>query len=61
MWAVGPIVDTETGEILVEAGAQIGDAVSEIQASSLDAVEVVDQGDRPADSEYAVRRRLRKP
>ena len=24
MWSVGPIVDTETGEILVEAGAQIG-------------------------------------
>ena len=41
MWSVGPIVDTETGEILVEAGAQIGDAIGQIQASSLDAVEVI--------------------
>ena len=41
MWAVGPIVDTETGEILVDAGAQLGDAVAAIQASELDAVEVV--------------------
>ena len=31
MWAVGPIVDTETGEILVEAGAQLGDSVGLIQ------------------------------
>ncbi|NLW82903.1 MAG: DNA-directed RNA polymerase subunit beta [Phycisphaerae bacterium] len=41
MWSVGPIVDTETGEILVEAGTQIGDAMTAIQASSLDAVEVI--------------------
>jgi DNA-directed RNA polymerase subunit beta len=41
MWAVGPIVDTESGEILVEAGAQLGDAVSKIQASGLDSVEVI--------------------
>ncbi len=41
MWSVGQIVDTETGEILVEAGAQIGDAITAIQASSLDSVEVV--------------------
>ncbi len=41
MWAVGPIVDTETGEVLVEAGAQLGDAVAAIQASELDTVEVV--------------------
>jgi DNA-directed RNA polymerase subunit beta len=31
MWAVGPVVDTETGEVLVEAGAQLGDSVSLIQ------------------------------
>jgi DNA-directed RNA polymerase subunit beta len=41
MWSVGPVVDTETGEILVEAGAQLGDAVASIQASELDTVEVV--------------------
>jgi DNA-directed RNA polymerase subunit beta len=41
MWSVGQIVDTETGEILVEAGAQIGDGITAIQASSLDSVEVI--------------------
>ena len=41
MWAVGPIVDTESGEILVEAGTQLGDAVASIQASELGSVEVV--------------------
>ncbi|MHC4551256.1 MAG: DNA-directed RNA polymerase subunit beta [Planctomycetota bacterium] len=41
MWTVGPVVDTESGEILVEAGAQLGDAVAAIQASELDAIEVI--------------------
>ncbi|MHC5082322.1 MAG: DNA-directed RNA polymerase subunit beta [Planctomycetota bacterium] len=41
MWSVGPIVDTETGEILVEAGVQLGDAVASIQASELDSIEVI--------------------
>jgi len=41
MWSVGPIVDTETGEILVDAGTQIGDAAASIQASELDSVEVI--------------------
>ena len=41
MWAVGPIVDTESGEILVEAGTQIGDRVPEIQGSGIDKVEVI--------------------
>jgi DNA-directed RNA polymerase subunit beta len=41
MWSVGQIVDTETGEILVEAAAQLGDAVAAIQARELDSVEVV--------------------
>jgi DNA-directed RNA polymerase subunit beta len=41
MWAVAPIVDTETGEVIVEAGAQIGDAITAIQSSSLDTVEVI--------------------
>ena len=34
MWAVGPIVDTETGEVIVKAGTQIGDRVSLIQQSA---------------------------
>jgi DNA-directed RNA polymerase subunit beta len=34
MWAVGPIVDKETGEIIVKAGRQIGDKVSLIQQST---------------------------
>ena len=41
MWAVGPVVDTDTGEVLAEAGTQFGDSVSLIQSSSLDSVEVV--------------------
>jgi DNA-directed RNA polymerase subunit beta len=35
MWAVGPVVDTETGEVLVEAGAQLGDSVSLIQNTAI--------------------------
>jgi DNA-directed RNA polymerase subunit beta len=41
MWAVGPIVDTETGEILAEAGTQLGDSIAAIQASDLGSVEVI--------------------
>ena len=41
MWTVGPIVDTKTGEILVEAGCQLGDSVVAIQSSDIDSVEVV--------------------
>jgi len=33
MWAVEPIVDKESGEIIVEAGAQISDKLSLIQAA----------------------------
>ena len=33
MWAVGDIVDTETGEIIVKAGSQIGDKANLIQQS----------------------------
>jgi DNA-directed RNA polymerase subunit beta len=43
MWAVGPIVDSETGEIIVKAGAQIGDRVSLIQQSDIKKVEVIEQ------------------
>jgi len=43
MWAVGPIVNTETGEIIVEAAAQISDKVSIIQQSDIKKVEVIEQ------------------
>ena len=41
MWSVGPIVDTESGEIIVEAGVQIGDRTGAIQRSSIKKLEVV--------------------
>ncbi len=43
MWAVGPIVDTASGEIIVKAGAQIGDKVSLIQESKIKKVEVIEK------------------
>ncbi|KPK77420.1 MAG: DNA-directed RNA polymerase subunit beta [Phycisphaerae bacterium SM23_30] len=43
MWAVGPVVDKETGEVLVKAGCQIGEALVRIQQSSLKKVEVVEK------------------
>jgi DNA-directed RNA polymerase subunit beta len=42
MWAAGPIVDTSTGEILVDAGAQIGDKVAVIQQSDIKKIEVIE-------------------
>jgi len=42
MWAVGPIVDEKTGEVLVKAGRLIGDRVSVIQQAGIKKVEVVD-------------------
>ena len=42
MWAVGPIVDSESGEILVKAGGLIGDKVSVIQQSGIKKVEVIE-------------------
>jgi len=42
MWAVGPIVDTETGEIAVKAGTQISDRVSLIQQSAIKKIEVIE-------------------
>ena len=41
MWSVGPVVNTESGEIIVEAGTQIGDRVGLIQRSSVKKLEVV--------------------
>jgi len=43
MWSVGPIVDTETGEIVVKAGRQIGDRVSVVQQSNIKKLEVIEQ------------------
>jgi DNA-directed RNA polymerase subunit beta len=43
MWAVGQIVDRETGEIIVKAGSLIGDRVSLIQQSKIKRIEVIDQ------------------
>ena len=42
MWAVRDIVDTESGEIIVKAGAQISDKVSFIQQSEIKRIEVVE-------------------
>jgi DNA-directed RNA polymerase subunit beta len=42
MWVVRDIVDTESGEIIVKAGAQIGDKVSIIQQSEIKRIEVVE-------------------
>ena len=43
MWTVAPIVDTETGEIIVKAGAQISDKVSVIQQSAIKKIEVIEK------------------
>ncbi len=40
MWAVGTIIDTETGEELVKGGCQIGEKVEVIQQSTLRDVEI---------------------
>ena len=42
LWAAAPIVDTETGEVLVKAGAQLGDKVPVIQQGDLKKVEVIE-------------------
>src|SRR3984957_11656934 len=40
-YAVGPIIDAESGEELVKAGAQLGEAINKIQSSNLKTVSVV--------------------
>ncbi|MBN1456704.1 MAG: DNA-directed RNA polymerase subunit beta [Sedimentisphaerales bacterium] len=47
MWTVGPIVDMETGEIIVEAGCQLGDSVVQIQSSKIGSVEVITKATDP--------------
>ncbi len=66
MWTVGPIVDTETGEVLVKAGMQLGDSVVTIQNSSLgDAVASIQgatlaSGDSREDVETQVKDWMKK-
>jgi DNA-directed RNA polymerase subunit beta len=43
MWTVAPIVNTETGEIILKAGAQISDKVSLIQQSAIKKIEVIEK------------------
>src|SRR5208282_2903359 len=40
-YAVSPIIDAETGEELVKAGAQIGETLNKIQSSGMKSVDVV--------------------
>src|SRR5262245_22947794 len=40
-YSAAPIVDTESGEELVRAGAQLADAVGKIQASKLKSIDVI--------------------
>src|SRR4051812_35670657 len=40
-YAVGSIIDAETGEELVKPGAQIGESLTKVQASSLKSIECV--------------------
>ena len=47
MWAVGQIVDTETGEVTVKAGTQIGERLSLIQQSKIKKVEIIEQVSDP--------------
>jgi DNA-directed RNA polymerase subunit beta len=43
MYAVGDVVDPETGEVIVEAGRQIGEKWETIKNSTLKQIEVVDE------------------
>jgi DNA-directed RNA polymerase subunit beta len=43
MWVVAPVVDKETGEIIVKAGAQIGDKLSLIQQCDVKKLEVINE------------------
>src|SRR5918998_1105710 len=46
-YAVSAIIDSESGEELVKAGAELGEAVQKIQSSSLKSVEVVTKVNDP--------------
>ena len=42
-YAVGAVIDTETGEEIVKSAAQIGDAIAKIQASNIKKIEVIEK------------------
>ena len=46
-YAVGAIVDTETGEEIVKSGAMLGDSVAKVQASSIKKVEIIERVNDP--------------
>src|SRR4051794_6163474 len=46
-YAAANIIDTESGEVLVKAGAQIADSLDKIQASSLKSIDVVTKATDP--------------
>ena len=46
-YAVGSIIDTETGEEIVKSAALIGDAVAKIQASSIKKIEIIEKVNDP--------------
>src|SRR5438105_15033389 len=46
-YAASSIIDSESGEVLVKAGAQIAEAINKIQASSLKNVEVITKVNDP--------------
>lgn len=47
LWAAGTIVDPESGQIVVKAGAQLGDKVPIIQQSTLEQVDVIEDVNDP--------------
>jgi len=47
MWTAAPVIDPETGEELVGAGRQIGDALNKIRESSIKQVDVIAQMSDP--------------
>src|SRR5207253_4427306 len=46
-YAAAPVIDAETGEELVKAGAQIGEAIQKIQSSTLKTVDAVTKVNDP--------------
>ena len=57
MWAVGPIVDEKTGEIIVKAGTQIGDRVSLIHNANISSTSSSFVKLSPKDAEKRLKRK----
>ncbi len=47
MWAAAPVIDPDTGEELVRAGCQIGEALTKIRESSIKQIEVIEKVSDP--------------